>query len=327
MKYKIYGESVVPNLPWEEKPAGSNAPFWRFSGNPVIKRYPAEGLARVFNSAVLPYQGGFIGVFRSEGLDGDSSVYLGRSANGIDWDIEKERICFVDRNGKYIGPCYGYDPRLIKIEDRYYFVFCGGFEGPTVDIAVTEDFKTFTLLPHGFLPCNRNGVLFPRKVDGKFLMLNRPCDNRHTDFGDIFLSKSPDLLFWGDHKLVMRRRHAPWQNVKIGAGCAPIETSEGWLIFYHGVAGPCNGFVYSMGAALLDLDDPSKVLYNCKRFLLTPETPYEECGFVPNVVFPCAAVTDAATGRIAVYYGAADSYVAVAFSTVDIVIDYIKAHA
>ena len=117
-----------------------------------------------------------------------------------------------------------------------------------------------------------------------------------------------------------------WENLKIGGGAAPIETDKGWLMFYHGVVNTCNGYVYSIGAAILDINEPSKVLHRCENYLLTPEEWYEERGFVPNVCFPCAALTDAATGRIAIYYGCADSYVGVAFTTVQTVYDYILAH-
>ena len=117
-----------------------------------------------------------------------------------------------------------------------------------------------------------------------------------------------------------------WQGTKIGAGPTPIETTEGWLLFYHGVSNTCNGFVYSYGAVLLDLDEPDKVLYRCADYLLTPEKEYETTGFVPNVVFPCQNLYDAPTGRIAIYYGAADTYTALAFCMVDEVIDYIKKH-
>ena len=115
-----------------------------------------------------------------------------------------------------------------------------------------------------------------------------------------------------------------WESVKIGGGAAPIETSEGWLLFYHGVSGTCNGFVYSIGGAILDIDKPSIVKYRCQNFLLTPEEWYEERGFVPNVTFPCATIHDAGSGRIAIYYGAADSYVGLAFTTVDEVVRYIR---
>ncbi len=157
-------------------------------------------------------------------------------------------------------------------------------------------------------------------------LLSRPSDSGHTPFGDIFLSQSPDMEFWGRHRHVMGKSGNWWENLKIGGGAAPIETSEGWLLFYHGVTGTCNGYVYSIGGAILDRDEPSRVLHRCSTFLLTPETDYEERGFVPNVCFPCATLQDAATGRIALYYGCADSYVGLAFTTADEVVDYIKAH-
>ena len=113
---------------------------------------------------------------------------------------------------------------------------------------------------------------------------------------------------------------------ELKSGTAPIETSEGWLMFYHGVTNTCNGYVYSIGGVILDIDEPSKVKYRCENFLLTPEKWYEERGFVPNVCFPCAAIADEATGRIAIYYGCADSYIGLAFTTADEVIEYILTH-
>jgi beta-1,4-mannooligosaccharide/beta-1,4-mannosyl-N-acetylglucosamine phosphorylase len=158
------------------------------------------------------------------------------------------------------------------------------------------------------------------------MLLSRPSDGGHTPFGDIFLSESPDLVYWGKHRHVMGRGYNQWwQSLKIGGGSAPIETSEGWLLFYHGVTGTCNGYVYSMGACILDIDNPAIVKHRCRNFILTPETWYEERGFVPNVVFPCAALCDAESGKIAIYYGAADSYVGLAFTTIDEIVDYIKA--
>ena len=122
-----------------------------------------------------------------------------------------------------------------------------------------------------FLPFNRNAVLFPRKINDKFMMLSRPSDSGHTPFGDIFISESPDMEYWGKHRHVMGKSSEWWESLKIGGGAAPIETSEGWLLFYHGVAGTCNGYVYSIGGAILDIDNPSIVKYRCENFLLTPE--------------------------------------------------------
>jgi beta-1,4-mannooligosaccharide/beta-1,4-mannosyl-N-acetylglucosamine phosphorylase len=323
---KIIGQSL-PQMPWEEKPKGYDAPVWRYSQNPIINRNPVPGVARIFNSAIVPYQGAYIGVFRAETTATLPHLRLGHSQDGINWKIEDHPISFIDEQGKPWQPYYAYDPRLILIEGVYYIVWCTDFHGPTIGLAKTEDFKTFVRLENAFIPFNRNGVLFPRKIQGAYKMLSRASDNGHTPFGDIFVSSSYDLTHWGRHRHVMARGgNGWWQGLKIGGGPAPIETDEGWLMIYHGVCNTCNGYVYSMGIALLDKEEPSKVLYRAGHYILTPETNYEEVGFVPNVVFPCATLTDAATGRIAIYYGAADSYVALAFTTVDELISFVKKH-
>ncbi len=317
----------LPNIPWQEKPEGFAGPVWRYTENPIIDRNPCKNVGRIFNSAVVPYNGEFIGVFRAETITGVPYLNLGFSKDAIHWTFEEEPIKMVNEAGEPWMPRYAYDPRLIKVEDAYYIIWCTDFYGAALGLAKTTDFKTFVRLENPFIPFNRNGVLFPRKINGNFAMLSRPSDSGHTPFGDIFLSESPDLTYWGKHRHVMTKGYNQWwQSVKIGGGAAPIETSEGWLLFYHGVSGTCNGFVYSMGAAILDIENPSKVLYRSANYILTPEEWYEERGFVPNVVFPCATLQDAETGKIAIYYGAADSYVAMAFTTIDEIVEYVKAN-
>lgn len=323
-KVKIYGDAVK-NIPWQEKPEGFEGVVWRHNNNPIIDWNPTKKSARIFNSAVLPYEDGFIGVFRADHKNGRPQLHLGRSTDALNWDIEDEEIHWVDEQGNDYQPSYAYDPRLVKIDDTYYIVWCCDFGGAALGLGMTKDFKTFVRLENPFIPFNRNGVLFPRKVNDKFLLLSRPSDSGHTPFGDIFLSESPDLVHWGRHRRVMTKGgQGWWQGTKIGSGATPIETSEGWLMFYHGVSGTCNGFVYSMGAAILDKDNPSKVLYRTRDYLLTPEKEYEKTGFVPNVAFPCATLQDPETGRISIYYGAADTYVAVAYAQVDELVKYIK---
>lgn len=322
----IIGENL-PNMPWEDKPAGCRSAVWRHSGNPIIGWEPTEQTARIYNSAVIPYQGGFIGVFRADHKDGIPKLHLGRSGDALHWEIEDEEIRWTNAEGMPYDPAYAYDPRLVRIEDRYFIEWCTDFGGAALGLGVTEDFQTFTRLENPFIPYNRNGVLFPRKVNGNFLMLSRPSDGGHTPFGDIFLSESPDLVYWGKHRRVMARGGGWWQTLKIGSGPAPIETSEGWLLFYHGVSGTCNGYVYSFGAAILDRDRPDRVLYRTRDYLMTPQKEYETTGFVPNVVFPCAALCDAATGRIAIYYGAADTYVCVAYTEADELVHAIKSNS
>ncbi len=328
-KVRMIGVSSLPAMPWQDRPEDDkhDAPVWRYTGNPIIGRNPAPGVARIFNSAVMPYGDGYVAVLRGEQCDGVPQVYLGRSDDGIHWNVEPGKVPFTDEDGKPFMPPSAYDPRLVKVEDTYYIMWCTDFYGAAIGMAKTKDFKTFTRIENPFLPFNRNAVLFPRKINGKFKLLSRPSDSGHTPFGDIFITESEDMVYWGRHRHVMGRGSAWWENLKVGGGAAPIETSEGWLLFYHGVVGTCSGYVYSIGGAILDIDEPSIVKYRCRNFLLTPEAPYEECGFVPNVTFPCATLQDADTGRIAIYYGAADSYVALAFTQVDLVVDYIKKHS
>ena len=317
---------AVPNMPWQEKPSGCTAPMWRHSDNPIIGRNPLPDVSRIFNSAVMPFGDGFVGVFRGEQRDGIPHVYFGRSKDALHWEFDPEKIDFRDANGESFQPLYAYDPRLVRVEDTYYIIWCQDMYGAAIGMAETKDFTSFTRLENPFLPYNRNAVLFPRKINGNFVMLSRPCDNGHTAFGDIFVSDSPDMVYWGRHRHVMGRGERWWENLKIGGGAAPIETDKGWLMFYHGVVNTCNGYVYSVGAAILDIDEPSRVLHRCGNYILTPEEWYDERGFVPNVCFPCATIHDSETGRIALYYGCADSYVGVAYTTAQEIYDYILAH-
>ncbi len=326
-KVKIINGENLPNIPWQDKPENYNLPVWRYTENPIIGRNPIEGIARIFNSSVVTYGGRFVGIFRAESINGVPFLYLGYSDDAIHWEFEKDRINFVDEEGKPFMPSYMYDPRLLKIEDTFYMIWCQDGYGATLGIAKTTDFKKFVRIENPFLPFNRNGVLFPRKINGKYMLLSRPSDSGHTPFGDIFLSESYDMEYWGHHRHVMGISYNNWwEGTKIGAGAVPIETSEGWLLIYHGVANTCNGFVYSIGGAILDINEPSKVLHRCSTYLLTPEEWYEERGFVPNVAFPCATLQDAETGKMAIYYGCADSYVGLAFTQVDDLVKYIIDH-
>ena len=221
---------------------------------------------------------------------------------------------------------YAYDPRVTLIDGVHYITWCNGYHGPTIGVARTTDFVHFEQLENAFLPYNRNGVLFPEKINGHYVMLSRPSDNRHTEFGDIFISQSRDLVYWGKHKFVMATKGG-WQSLKIGPGPVPVKTKQGWLMFYHGVNLTCNGMVYRTGAALLDLEQPWKVLYRTAPFLLGPQENYECVGDVPNVVFPVSTLQDAPTGRIAIYYGASDTTTCLAFCQVDEILKFVKAHS
>lgn len=321
-KLQIVGPEL-PNLPWEERPWQCRDIVWRSERNPILTREAVPGANSIFNSAVVPFGDGFAGVFRCDDTARQMQLHAGVSQDGIHWQIEPQRIqfrCEDEEIGQFV---YGYDPRVCWLEDRYYITWCNGYHGPTIGVGYTFDFRTFYQMENAFLPYNRNGVLFPRRIRGKFAMLSRPSDRGHTPFGDIFYSESPDLVHWGHHRHVMSPVGG-WQATKIGAGPTPIETSEGWLLLYHGVLTSCNGFVYSFGAALLDLEQPWRVLYRTRPYLLNPREYYECVGDVPNVVFPCAALVDPSTDRMAIYYGGADTVTCLAFAKVSEIIEFTK---
>ena len=317
----VVGQPLA-NLPWEDRPSHSRDVVWRYSANPIIPRDAIRTSNSIFNSAVVTFKEGFAGVFRCDDKARTMNIHRGFSRDAIHWEIDPQPIGFVG-DPDVIQFDYRYDPRVCWIEDRYYVSWCNGYHGPTIGLAYTTDFETFHQIENAFLPYNRNGVLFPRKIKGKYAMLSRPSDTGHTAFGDIFYSESPDMIHWGKHRWVLGPIGG-WQATKVGAGPTPIETSEGWLLFYHGVLTSCNGFVYSFGAALLDLDQPWKVLYRTAPYLLSPQTLYECVGDVPNVAFPCAALYDEPSGRIAIYYGGADTVTAMAFCKAGEVMDWLK---
>ncbi len=317
---------ALPNIPWEDRQPGCGEVLWRSERNPIIPRDLIPGSNSIFNSAVVPYRDGFAGVFRCDSRTRQMQLHSGKSADGVHWTLQNERIQFIPDNptvAEINEFVYAYDPRVCWLDDRYYVTWCNGYHGPTIGVGYTYDFETFYQLENAYLPYNRNGVLFPRKIAGKFAMLSRPSDTGHTPFGDIFYSESPDMAHWGRHRFVMKPAGG-WQSTKVGAGPIPIETTEGWLLIYHGVLTSCNGYVYSMGAALLDIDRPWQVMYRTEPYLLSPQKLYEQVGDTPNVAFPCAALADAATGRIAVYYGGADTVTCLAFGYVDELIDFVK---
>ena len=164
-------------------------------------------------------------------------IHSGKSKDGLNWEIEHEPIKFVCDDPEIGNFLLWLRPRVVKIDDRYWVTWCNGYHGPTIGVGYTYDFKTFYQMENAFLPYNRNGVLFPRKINGNYAMLSRPSDQGHTPFGDIFYSESPDMVYWGKHRHVMSPTGG-WQSTKIGAGPIPIETSEGWLLIYHGVLNP-----------------------------------------------------------------------------------------
>jgi beta-1,4-mannooligosaccharide/beta-1,4-mannosyl-N-acetylglucosamine phosphorylase len=324
----IVNGNSLPNIPWEERPSSSDPRkelMWRYSGNPIIPRNLTARSNSIFNSAVVPFKGAFAGVFRCDDTARHMDIHAGHSKDGINWEIDDMPIQFIKTDPDLPDSEYKYDPRVVFIEDRWYVVWCNGYHGASLGMGYTFDFKQFYQMENPMMVYNRNGALFPRKIGGHYAMYSRPSDSGHTPFGDIFYSESPDLVFWGRHRHVMSPTDG-WQSTKIGAGPCPIETTEGWLLFYHGVLTSCNGFVYSFGAALLDLDKPWKLIARSRPYIINPRTLYELAGDVPNVTFPVAALVDKDTGRVAVYYGCADTVTGLVFGKIDEIINWLKAN-
>ena len=187
----------LPNIPWEERPADCSDVVWRYSANPIIPRDLIPSSNSIFNSAVVPFENKFAGVFRCDDKVRIQNLHRGFSENGIDWTLDNDPVkwkCDDPEIGRFQ---YRYDPRVVWIEDRYYVIWCNGYHGPTIAIGYTTDFIDFTFLENALLPYNRNGVLFPRKINDMYVMLSRPSDNGHTPYGDIYLSQSPVLIHWG----------------------------------------------------------------------------------------------------------------------------------
>jgi beta-1,4-mannooligosaccharide/beta-1,4-mannosyl-N-acetylglucosamine phosphorylase len=324
----------LSNIPWENYVGSgfNNVFIWRYSQNPIINRDAILCSNSIFNSAVVPFDGKFAGIFRCDSKAVEMNIFAGFSDDAINWQINENPIEFIpDKNvpESIVKNNYKYDPRICKIGDKYYITWCNGYNNfPTIGVAWTYDFKKFYQMENALLPFNRNGVLFPKKINGEFVMLSRPSDNGHTPFGDIFLSHSKDLTYWGKHRYVLGpplpdAQATSWAGTKVGAGPIPIETDEGWILIYHGVLHSANGFIYSFGAVLLDKEKPWKVIKRPKNYLLHPCELYEQVGDVPNVCFPCAALTDGQSGKIVIYYGCADTVTSIAFTTIDKLSSYL----
>ncbi|MDD5073181.1 MAG: glycoside hydrolase family 130 protein [Candidatus Omnitrophica bacterium] len=299
--------------------------FKRYRGNPIITAKAVPRANSIHNSAIVRFGDEYRGIFRVDEIDLNYTLHLGRSRDGVKWDIEADPIKMKSGDPEVFVTDHSYDPRVTKLGDTYYVTWCNaGAQGPCIGLATTKDFKAFKQLENPLPPANRNCVIFPEKIDGKFAMLHRPSDRGHTPFGDVFYAESPDLVHWGHHRFVLGPKGG-WQSTKVGPGPHPIRTKDGWLLIYHGVWTSCNGYIYSAGGALLDLKKPWKVLYRTRDYLMYPSEIYERVGDVPNVLFPSSAVVEG--DRLRLYYGCADTCIGMAEASVSEIVKFIKKHS
>ncbi|WP_448664760.1 glycoside hydrolase family 130 protein [Sphingomonas sp. CJ20] len=231
-----------------------------------------------------------------------SHLRIARSTNGTDFTIDDQPFLFPANRTERYG-CE--DARLTRIEGRYYINYTAVSDlGIATALAVTDDFVTVERLGIIHAPDNRDVCLFPRRVGGSYWCLHRPAP-LHLGTPEIWIARSPDLLHWGAHEHLAGRTDAAWESSKIGGGAQMLETERGWLQIYHGVDAEQR---YSLGALLLDLDDPRIVRARLAIPLGAPEQPYERSGFFDNVLFSCGALIEG--GDLHVYYGAADRVMA-----------------
>jgi len=256
-------------------------------------------------------------------MRGFSHLTVARSADGFtNWQIEPRPTLEADQSSK--EERWGLeDPRIVWLEEQKQFAitytsFSDG--GPVVSLVITKNFKTFARLGVLLPPEDKDACLFPRRFRGRFALIHRPIVRGEAH---IWLSFSPDLKHWGDHRTLIKTRHAYWDCHRVGLACQPIETDRGWLIFYHGVRHTTSGEIYRLGLALLDLEEPWRVLRRSDEWVLGPRTAYERIGDVGGVVFPSGVTIRKETNQLNLYYGAADCTVAVATASLSDVIEYI----
>ena len=298
--------------------------FRRYEGNPILTPrnwpYPANS---VFNPGAAQVDGETLLLVRVEDMRGFSHLTVARSWDGrTNWVVDPEPALEPEPNIR--EEQWGLeDPRIVFLEDegKYavtYVSFSQG--GPLISLALTEDFRRFErrgpLLP----PEDKDASLFPKRFGGRFALIHRPIIRGEAH---IWISFSPDLKYWGEHRVLLPVRAGWWDCHKVGLGPQPMETSEGWLVIYHGVRRTASGNLYRLGLALLDLEDPCKVIRRSQEWVFSPKEDYELIGDVPGVVFPCGAVADEERNELRMYYGAADTFVALAVADMDEVIDYI----
>jgi beta-1,4-mannooligosaccharide/beta-1,4-mannosyl-N-acetylglucosamine phosphorylase len=313
----------------------SSSVITRHPSNPILtaEQVPYSP-ALVFNAGVTKYEGRYVMVFRNDygdpvkrTLEPSHTTNLGLafSKDGVHWDVQPAP-CFGLKDEEIIRT---YDPRLTVIDGRCYMCFAVDTKhGLRGGIAVTEDFENFEVL-HLTLPDNRNMVLFPERIGGRYVRLERPFpvySRGGIDRFDMWVSDSPDLQYWGNSDLLLGVEHVPYANDKIGPAAPPIRTSKGWLTTLHAVdidpnRGK-NGWEdawrkrYSAGLMLLDLDNPKKVIGLYREPLIAPEAPYETDGFRNDVIFPGGMILEA-DGEVKIYYGAADTVECLATAHVD----------
>ena len=295
----------------------------RYPYNPILTKddvpYP---VATVHNAAVIKHQDKYVMLFRSHTMNGRSILGKAVSEDGYQFIVDKGPFMIPATTGVFKEyEAYGVeDPRVVFMDGEYLITYSAySRHGVRVGLAKTKDFETverYSLITESDY---RNVVIFPQKFGGLYARLDRP----HSEISpwSIWISYSPDLRYWGDSLLIMRPMQYHWDEMKIGPGAPPIWTPRGWLHIYHGVFPTMSGSVYRLGAAVHDLDDPSRIIAVGDNWILQPEEEYEITGYVHNVVFTCGAVPEE-DGSVKIYWGGADNVMCVGTAKLEALVDH-----
>lgn len=304
--------------------------FHRSKLNPILTAanwpYPINS---VFNAgATLLPDGTTLLLCRVEDRSGISHFCAARSVNGIDgWQIDQQPTLLPNAEN-FPEELWGIeDPRItfVKELNKYIIVFTAYTrDGPGVALALTQDFKNFERYGVIMPPEDKDAALLPYRINGNWAMIHRPVSAARAH---MWISYSPDLKNWGKHILMMDARKGAWWDAnKIGLSPPPIETPDGWLVIYHGVKQTCSGCIYRLGLALFDLNKPELCIKRCNEWIFAPEEPYEQHGDVGNVVFPCGYTIAPDGDTVNIYYGAADTCIALATCSIKEMLNWLDQH-
>ena len=290
----------------------------RYSENPILTKadvpYPVE---TVHNAGAVKHDGKYLLVFRSHRRNGRSILGLAESDDGFRFTVRDTPFLEPASSGVFAEyEEYGVeDCRICSLDGEYLLTYSAySRHGVRIALAKTRDFDRVERIALITQADVRNVVIFPDRFDGRYARLDRP--HSHISPWSIWISYSPDLVHWGDSRVVIKPCRYHWDESKVGPGATPIHTSEGWLNVYHGVFDTMDGGVYRLGVALHDLANPSKVLSVADEWILQPEDAWELTGYVPNVVFTCGAIPEE-DGTLKLYWGGADTVICAGVAKID----------
>ncbi|MBP2644163.1 MAG: Beta,4-mannooligosaccharide phosphorylase [Firmicutes bacterium] len=300
----------------------------RYKGNPILTKNDVPySVHTVHNAGIAKYQDKYYMLFRSHLDTGRSIIGLAESNDGYSFFVHAKPFIIPATESIFKEyEAFGVeDPRISCIEGEYYITYSAySKHGVRIGLAKTTDFKSIQRISLITEADYRNVVLFPEKINGRYVRLDRP----HSEISPwaIWISYSKDLIYWGESELIMMPAPYHWDEMKIGPGATPIKTDKGWLSIYHGVFPTMDGSIYRLGVALHKLDNPAIVLGVGDSWILQPEDPWEITGYVHNVVFTCGAILEN-NGIVKIYWGAADSVMCVGTANINDLVDLCLNHS